>query len=83
MEQTQTQVCLGVLGDKRPTQWRAVRCVSEGEEGRIAWNKTAQDGALSGEKVGRKLSAQLFQTSLFINPKHALDGIFHKGYICA
>jgi hypothetical protein len=51
------------------------------ERRRTAWNKTAPKGAFSGVKVGRKLSAQLFQSSLFISPKHALDGIFHGGYI--
>jgi hypothetical protein len=38
---------------------------------------------LSGLKVGRKLSAQLFQTHWLVSPKHALDGIFHAGYICS
>ena len=53
-----------------------------GNEGCAAWNKTAQKEALSGVKVGRKLSAQLFQTSVFTIPTHALDGIFHGSYIC-
>ena len=35
------------------------------EAGCLAWNKTTRNGALSGEKVGRKLSAQLFQESMF------------------
>jgi hypothetical protein len=54
-----------------------------GEAGLACWNKTALNRALPEEKVGRKLSAQLFQRLMLNGSKHALDGIFHEGYISA
>jgi hypothetical protein len=82
MEQAQTQVCLGALGDKRPTQRRDDSCFQRGGSF-LAWNRTAQNRALPEEKTGRKLSAQRFQISLLNGSKYALEGIFHGSYIYA
>jgi hypothetical protein len=86
MEQTQTQAYLGVLGDKRPARLHAEGYVSKEKLAGQPGTKLRQAALCQREKLGENFPPNYFNISRLFEqnrPKHALDGIFHKGYIYA
>jgi hypothetical protein len=62
MEQTQTQVWLGVLGDKRPTRRRAVSAVSEGKGGELPGTEQRKSARCQAEKLGENFPPNYFKS---------------------